>query len=360
MENQSHAALTEYLEDFSVTQVGVVDKETFIIVGDWDPDDPEKPYPQGTLAPTRVITANFNKMTALYTQYKTALGRCRVAGGYIDGNKQALIVDMNGNVTFYGYQSGVNGNEGYIPKNTIRCVRLIGKHFYASSALRKVFRRNSPDDWELISQYPYDQARATKTKVDPLSFDGFDEEDIYMCGQKGDLWHFNGRDWRPQNPPCNWNMEHLICGTGGKVYVASSQGELLVGRSGRWDEVITLEDTEKQHIPHIYSMTWFKDTLYMADGSRVRRLVGDRWEPVSEIFGGYGCERIDANDEVMIVGCSYRVTLFDGEKEMTLYEKGNYHESATIAAAVANLGTEVAESLGELTKAIEESGNTKP
>jgi hypothetical protein len=357
MEKQQHTELIEHLEGFSVTQVGVVDKETFIIVGDWNPDDPDRQPPLGDEVPTRVITANFNKMTAYFTQYD-GLGRCRVDGGYIDGNKQALIVDMKGNVTFYGYQSGVNGNEGYIPKNTILCVRLIGKHFYASSALRKVHRRNGPDNWELISQYPYDQAKVTKTNVDAFSVDGFDEEDIYMCGDDGDLWHYNGRNWRPENPPCNWNMEHMVCGDD-QVYIASSQGQLLVGRTGRWEELITLEDTEKQRVPHIYSMTWFKGSLYMADGSRVRRLVGDRWEPVKEIFGGYGCERIDANEDVMIVGCSYRVTLFDGQDETTLYEKDKYHESATIAAAVANLGSDVVESLGELTKAIEESDGDK-
>ena len=156
-----------------------------------------------------------------------------------------------------------NNEKGHLAKGVIN----IDGSIYAYGMVRSVFKRTSIKQWENITtkaMHPnlYTDTEASKEKfvgswVGFSALDGFNQNDIYAGGNKGDGWHYNGKKWTKLDLPLNTDISTITCASNNLVYIGCRIGSVLVGRADSWEVI----DTSKQ----ITHSTWFKGKIYFVD-----------------------------------------------------------------------------------------------
>ena len=156
----------------------------------------------------------------------------------------------------------------------LRRVRRIGKHIYVAGGNRQVYRRNAPGTWASIDQGT--RAASNESRVVGFeSIDGFSEQDIYAVGWDGEIWLFNGNEWSQADSPTNLLLTEVCCAGDGNVYIGGREGLIFCGRNGIWDVIDT-----SQMFDDIWSMTWFKNTLYISGMKGIYTIVDKTVVPV--------------------------------------------------------------------------------
>ena len=112
-------------------------------------------------------------------------------------------------------------------------------HVYTAEILRGVWKRKSENKWSLLSNgipdldyYGKDEELANAHGFNDIA--GFSDNDLYACGGKGDLWHYDGNTWKQADLPTNDNLEHICCGDNGLVYITTSAGTIIYGKDDLW------------------------------------------------------------------------------------------------------------------------------
>jgi len=153
------------------------------------------------------------------------------------------------------------------------------------------------------------------------AIDGFNKNDIYGCGDRGDFWHYNGQEWRSLDVPTNFDMGSIVCAADGNVYVGGALGSLIKGKydskTGKehWKHVktdITGTDTR------INSLAWFKGKLYFGcDWALYSLDEGENFEKVTFPDGGfeqYSFANVASCEEALLSYGVKQALTFDGEK----------------------------------------------
>lgn len=117
----------------------------------------------------------------------------------------------------------------------LRDMRLIAGEHYAVGMQRQVYRRHGDDDWRSIA----DGIRNRDGIKGFDSIDGFAADELYAAGLDGELWRFDGRDWRQLEIPVSSALQHVHCDGDGRVHVVGQGGVILRGRHDRWETVGT-------------------------------------------------------------------------------------------------------------------------
>ena len=146
---------------------------------------------------------------------------------------------------------------------TIKSIRTIAGKAYIVGAWHTVFRRDGVDNWKCILGNNPKEIELWQEQNLNLGFNdigGFSENDIYACGGRGDLWHFNGKKWKELDIPTNLKLISLCCANDGKVYIGCKNGVLIQGRDDSWEVVKSQADKD------ILDMVWYKGKLYLACG----------------------------------------------------------------------------------------------
>ena len=76
-------------------------------------------------------------------------------------------------------------------------------------------KRIGPDELVRISP---DSSKRIQSD-DFRAMDGFSATDIYACGGRGNLWHFDGSQWSQLDPSANWGMRTICCAEDGQIYI---------------------------------------------------------------------------------------------------------------------------------------------
>jgi hypothetical protein len=130
----------------------------------------------------------------------------------------------------------------------------------AVGSRRKVFIREAKDRWTQLSNGLFPQG--DKTDLEHAGFndiDGFSEKDMYACGGRGDLWHYDGNRWRQVDVPTDAVLQNICCGEDGLVYITTNRRHVLIGRQTSW-EVLEQEETEEL----LESIIWYGDTAIVS------------------------------------------------------------------------------------------------
>jgi len=311
----------QLLENYLITNAGLVDRHTIVLVAHWDDSRAARQHADRP-PPVRVIVHNRARQSwgALELADGDFDSANSICGGIVAGRREALVVDSSGRTLFFGF-AGNNGFEGLVPAAVlvpVRKVRLIGERYYAVSFERDVALREAPNRWRTISEEAvadYRRGGHTMSAVGFEDIDGFSEQDIYACGEQGDLWHYDGTHWRTLDPPCNWRMERLCCAADGLVYIVGFAGEVLVGRDEQWRRVVA----EPQPF-NVERIAWFQGRLYAVTHGFLFVLDGERWRGLD-----YGQDRrpssfgyLDATEDALLVAGPDSATVFDGTRWETI------------------------------------------
>ncbi|WP_133512312.1 hypothetical protein [Candidatus Thiosymbion oneisti] len=214
-------------------------------------------------------------------------------------NGPVVVVDFDGNVisqtgdTDRGSGFALEEPIPLIPNVSVMRVREIAGQAYMAGTLRTVFRREGPGEWTCLSGNDLavrDEEDRLHLRFGFKDIDGFAADDIYACGGRGDLCHYDGRRWEVIDCPTNQYLAAICCAGNGKVYVGGDDGMLIEGRGDKWQ--VIGEDTEgfgTDGDPEtagmgadIVCMAWYRDRLYLGTDQglyeyyegRVRRTPG--------------------------------------------------------------------------------------
>lgn len=163
-----------------------------------------------------------------------------------------------------------NGADGNFIRGHLGRLRSLDGYLYACGGGRAFGKRLDKGQWQSFSQFIPDED-GNHTGFD--DFDGWGENDIYAVGGLGDVWHFNGTDWRQIPFPSNYPTSAVCCGGDGNVYIATYNG-IFMGRENRWKNIGNIGT----NLP-IKDMVWYEDKvwctndygLWTIDNGRVAR-----------------------------------------------------------------------------------------
>jgi len=147
---------------------------------------------------------------------------------------------------------------------TIHEVRAIGEYFFAVGMRRQVFRKHmGSTSWERVDEGVF-ITNKSKTIAGFLSIDGFSEKEVYAVGHRGEIWIFDGSQWRQIESPTNLILNCVRCTPQGQVFACGQSGVILSGRGSTWTEL-------KQDITDemIVSLAALGDRVYFATGDAV-------------------------------------------------------------------------------------------
>ncbi len=182
-------------------------------------------------------------------------------------NNRLLLVGWEGNVIAqHGLREGKRPlieTEKPIQKLhncPINTIRVIDGQAYIAAAWRTVFKREGIDQWTCLLGNNPEEVKELQSRDEDVGFEdigGFSKDEIYACGENGDLWHFNGTKWRPLSTPTNKDMVSMCCAPNGKVYIGCEDGTLIEGRGDSW-KVLKHKASDD-----LSGMIWYKDKLYI-------------------------------------------------------------------------------------------------
>ncbi len=142
-------------------------------------------------------------------------------------------------------------------------------HVYAVSTLRMVQRREDNKHWTWLNNgipkldyYGKDDDLSSQHGFEGIS--GFADNDLYACGGRGDLWHYDGQQWLQVDIPTNANLMYICCGDDGLVYITTNLDTILVGRGEHWEVIVP-----DPPIGTIESVIWYRDRCLINTASRL-------------------------------------------------------------------------------------------
>jgi len=194
-------------------------------------------------------------------------------------------------------------------------IRVIDNEAYVVGSGRVVYKHIKNGKWEAIDK----GIRSINDDVAGFfSIDGFTHDELYAAGYDGELFRYDGTQWRQITLPTNMILYRVLCAPDGKTYVSGQNGILFVGRGDDWLEI---EHNSFNHT--IWGSTWFKGSTYFSTSHGVFKLVDKTLEPVpillrngkeAETKRGISFYRIDADEHSLwSVGPKMAVWTEDGD-----------------------------------------------
>ena len=309
------------LSDWTIIKIGMIDRYKYLVIANWS--DEKKPFVNKVdgakyAQPSRMMSIDIqNNKIKLLTSIDT-FGHGYCDGGIINGNAQAFFSSYDGMTFHLDYEANTFKHEELLMK-TINMgandVRLIGKHFYIGDTGNFIYRRDKPKAWTLISEEP----REYKQKLgngDVQSLAAFNEKEIYFCGDRGNLWWYDGKKWEKifNVLPKDKEFTYIECCDDGKVYVVDSTGGVAVGRHDKF----TYYPIKTNIGEIIFDVTHFNGKLYMTDYN-IYEFKNDHWVK-AKIPGVYGrVEHLAAKDGVLFIGTTYSLKIYNSKETYTLY-----------------------------------------
>jgi hypothetical protein len=260
---------------------------------DWDDEDAEVIFRSGFFYPKTERKWGYEGFSDFYSPQACVLPA---------PDNTFVVVDVKGQVIT---QTGITSNTGFsgeeriplIRQVYVMSVREIGGAAFIAGTLRTVFRREGPNRWTCLSGNDLAVRDEEEKQGRDFGFNdigGFSLEDIYACGDDGDLCYYNGKQWETLDSPTNEKLTALCCAPNGKVYIGGGDGLLIEGRGDEWQIIgrrdtrgFTTDGSQEQAGmgATIKDMAWYKDRLYMATDQGVYEYADGRIQRAPGING---------------------------------------------------------------------------
>ncbi|MDI5933172.1 hypothetical protein [Halomonas kalidii] len=143
--------------------------------------------------------------------------------------------------------------------------------------------------------------------VNLAAISGFGDKELYVVGENGEVWSFDGVVWRKIDVPTNRNLLCVKCGADGVVYIGGKGGVTIRGSGHQWGGFCDgdIEDD-------IWDLEWFGGELFASTMKNVYRYGGSGFQ--IEDFGeeGVSCYQLSASGDVMWSNGERDVMQYDG------------------------------------------------
>jgi hypothetical protein len=205
-------------------------------------------------------------------------------------------------------ESGLRlGSRGYLTQ-----IREIGDTLFACGANDQVYRHHD-GGWMLITSSPLQILNALDPNYGVLnSIDGNNENDIYVCGFDGRLFHFDGKNWKKIPLQTDEHLNYVKCISADEVWICGYNGTLLKGnvKTG-FQDISTVDDNFT-----FWSLAKFGESVYLStanqglfvyDGMSIKK-VYTGLEPEIDTY------KLDANEQTIWSFGTKDLSFFDGNK----------------------------------------------
>jgi hypothetical protein len=319
------------LSGWVITKVGMIDRYRYLVIAQWDNEDNKNPFVREDGKkynhPTMMSCIDLTDDTIWWMISYSGWSHGYCDGGIIKGNKEAFFGSYNGVTYHLDYGADKFEHEElmmtskHVEKGTARgidAIRLIGNHFYTGDAGNEIHRRDAAKEWTLISQEPKEYAKKFRNS-DIKSLDGYSETEIYFCGNEGNLWYYDGKNWEKIfDMPSEINFKYILCSDDGKVYAIDSHGRgVAVGRKDKFT-YIPMKKDDIANGGITFDATHYKGKIYLARYS-MYEFREDHWVKAN-IPGVYGgVEHLASKDGMLFIGTPYSLKIYNGKETFTLY-----------------------------------------
>ncbi|MDJ0840170.1 MAG: hypothetical protein QNK37_26900 [Acidobacteriota bacterium] len=229
---------------------------------------------------------------------------------------EIVMAASGGNVFVHNDRGGTN--EKMLSEDDIvisRNVRFIGNHFYIVGGIRRLLRRDGPEQWRDMTQDLRDPSLEPIETLD-LGFDdvdGFNESDIYAVGGKGDAWRFDGQKWFNIDLPVNDQISCVCCASDGTVYIGGFDHLILRGREDQW-EIVYRDDSNYM----FHQIVEFDGRIFTVDewGSTIYEITEDGVAEIDTgdfIFPPTSCLCMSVGHGMLLAAGLESASVFDGK-----------------------------------------------
>ncbi|MCL1917518.1 MAG: hypothetical protein FWG14_04270 [Peptococcaceae bacterium] len=129
---------------------------------------------------------------------------------------------------------------------------------YAKRIPELLGKRLGKGEWQSFSEH----FPRTTSDCGFADFDGFNEQDIYLAGLKGDVWHFDGKKAHQIPIPTNIDFTAVCCGGDGEVYLSGGRGKIFRGRDDRWERLENEEPDKDPSTLRLQDLVWYEDKVW--------------------------------------------------------------------------------------------------
>ncbi|MBB4481143.1 hypothetical protein [Rhizobium etli] len=151
--------------------------------------------------------------------------------------------------------------------------------------------------------------------------DGANETDIYVCGNGGNLFHYDGKAWAKIDTKTDAILTAMHCISADEVLVVGEDGTVLIGNARAGFRSLG------EFFPgdYIWSVRSFQGRIYLGtlhglyvlEGSRVRLLTGEKLDGKTQVIG------LDSvSDNALWIATSRHAFRYDGNT-FTFYQHGD-------------------------------------
>ncbi len=199
-------------------------------------------------------------------------------------------------------------DSAYLLRGSVVRLRTIGGRLYACGSNRTVIERVGKDVWNYHVSLP-----AKTDHLDACGFqdiDGFSPEDMYAAGGNGDVWHFDGRQWRQVPFPSEMRLSNVCCAPDGMVYIGAGSGTVFKGRADQW----TMLEPGYLARP-LQDMVWHRGALWCTNEDGLWTITDGELKfadvaPEVRVC----CGHLSVGDGVMLLAGEYGAALHDGQQ----------------------------------------------
>jgi len=167
-----------------------------------------------------------------------------------------------------------SSEDGPVSRGQFRELRIIDGHVYATGMGRQVYRRNTDGKWERVDEGVVAQ-KGVIAVSGFNSIDGVNENDVWAAGFLGEIWHYNGKEWKQHESGTKLNFYKVVAVQPNLVFCVGQKGQVLRYDGNGWQ--VLLSDAA---IGDLWDAAWFNNALYVVSEKSLYRLQNDSLEQV--------------------------------------------------------------------------------
>lgn len=193
------------------------------------------------------------------------------------------------------------GNLGYTT-----CIREIGESLFVCGQNNQVYQRKGNDEWVSLTIGPLRHNDDGNTFN---SIAGFAGDDLYVVGDQGRAYHYNGHVWQQIELPVKAHLQSIRYYAKDEVWIGGYDGVLLKGniKTGFTKVNNPINET-------FWSLAKFQDKIYLATTTDLYHYDGNTISKVqTNLKPEISTYCLDSNEEELWSFGALDITTFDGQ-----------------------------------------------
>lgn len=247
---------------------------------------------------------------------------------YNPTENETIGIDISGLV--YSHSAGQDRDEARHPNTlkdaeimaVITNVKTIGTSVYSVAMPHRLYRRKGVSQWqELSDSLPVpDMGDSGENAINYGWNDvsGFSEDDMYMVGGLGDVWHFNGTSFTQCDFPSNELLSNVCCADDGYVYIGGNLGRLWRGKDNAWQLI-----SSQEFIMPWKNVTWCFERLFLGSDYGLWEFLDGEVKTANvpaQVKMCSGAISTNVEKTLLLTAGQNGASLFDGKKWEILFD----------------------------------------